>query len=298
MGNRRLNISAILIVRLKLLLFGAMVSIILTIPRVSHSAEKPAVPKYLFHWMSKQSMEWVAESLPSGIEDLPLSSISERQAVAVSWKTLVGKRALFTWSHPTAALRFSEDEVYARTGDNGEPPVLLFLKPDPNSKVLVLDENSRSAPGVWASLDLYSYDLIFHRGYGQDGDAFQEWIVINPKTILAFSAAPSFLPKEVKEEMSRSIEPGFEFRPEEQYTEKIEANDPEFRREVIVNYFSLRDGDIPEFYRRPFPKDALGQIDSSNCNELLGAVSAAAIPIAILSREVQHPSSRRRSGSH
>jgi len=219
------------------------------------------IPKYLFHWTSADSLRRLAQSNPNS-PYLPLKPMPDLSHFALRWPQAKGTKALFTWSHPTAAMAANSDsEVYAKIGPLGEPPRLLAMQPNRDAKVVhmvsYLDEPLRD--GIIHPEALKDADLVLHevkKNFGDKEPNFREWIVLNPKKIGWYSADYESFPDEIKNEIINSTRPMAHLKKGEIFINKPISQDETFRKKIIDAYLAGKSEDIPPEFRKKPPPEA------------------------------------------
>lgn len=230
--------------------------------------DRPLVPKYLFHWTSQEGITKLAET-NKGSDKAPVGKIAADHFLAQCFPALNEQRGIYSWSHPTNAVAAHTDEVYAKTGAKGEPPRLIIMKPKKSARVLGLKAHRDKNCGKKENnpKDLHRYDLIYHEYTSEGGKyTFREWVVLNPDAIEAFSASPSALPREVREEMLRSTKPEFKFKPDEVFFENTDV-DWKFRKKIVDAYLKSGNRDIPKTFIRKLEKSPALDADTENTEE-------------------------------
>jgi len=190
---------------------------------------RPPIPDYLYHWTSQGSLEWMNANNPNpGL--VPMQTIPDGPWITQGRSGLVGRFGTFAWSNPVASVyggikNNGEIEQYGKSGKNGEPPRLLVMKPDPNSRVLVLKTTIGKSNYPAQVIDYSQYDLIFHQTFKRDGSLFySEWVVLNQKAITAFSANPGKIAPHLTPYLGRLHNPSHHFGTGELHFESMQPH--------------------------------------------------------------------------
>jgi hypothetical protein len=211
--------------------------------------QEAKVPKYLFHWTTYKNLQRLA-ALVEGRNryrpEFPVPPLAKNNSYLSSYQPhLVGKPALFCWSHPTAAIRCTReiygDFTYSESGEKIAPPQLITLRIKSDARILVVTlirEGSPNPPVMKNRLvDLSEYQnadllLVVHYSGIQDFTVpkheveLREWVVINPQAVVEFSVDPRELPDEVRLEIQRIASGGAV----DTLDRLVKAQDPRFSK--------------------------------------------------------------------
>jgi hypothetical protein len=164
-------------------------------------------PLFLYHWTSPENLGAIAGQKKMSDSIGPFNRKGSGATVLMYWPQLYSaikeNGLLFAWHDPVTGMKGGNMENYGT--------VILKLQVDTkNARVLELhstedfDSFMRADKNFSGNIDLSDVDIVYH----QKG-ALKEWIVINPRVVIGFTADPNELRDEIQTGLKRLQNPNF-----------------------------------------------------------------------------------------
>jgi len=183
---------------------------------------------------------------------MPLKEIPKGLPITKAYPWLSGKAGLFAWTNPATGMGYSDYKFYSHSDpETGEPARLLALVPSKDAKVVLLvsqfvvttaEEQRKTGQPTLTLPDaghpsLEGVDLVKHIQYDRDGTRmFQEWIVLNPRKVVSFSASPKALAPILNAELIRLEDPRFRYPENQIHSSSLSVNDPSIRSKFLIPF--------------------------------------------------------------
>jgi hypothetical protein len=157
------------------------------------------IPKVLYHWISKDSINKPKKVSLVERGFLPLPRMYPSFNLVAAVPDLAFTKGLFVWNHPIGGMGTGPSEIY---GDLG---ALIAIKTkDGIHNALELETENQSKP-LDLKIDLRSIALIHHKHFFNDGNGrrliFEEWVIKKPQIAAEFSADPVVLKPLIQEHL-------------------------------------------------------------------------------------------------
>ncbi|MFC1611647.1 hypothetical protein ACFL6C_11865 [Myxococcota bacterium] len=226
---------------------------------------KVQTSRYLYHWTTDTSLQKLALNKKPGAP-MPLKRVRKMHVLGRCFPEFMRRRGLFAWTNPVTAMgtggRGSDQEMYARdVNDPNARPALVRMTIDPNARALEIKSTNglygrERKFGRLTEGDLGDAQLILHKIYCGDELRFQEWIILDPSIVQAFTANPADLRPELERCLAQIENPKHAFREKDLYClrgglfHEGQLND-RYTTEVfgiVREFLASRDEDIPDFF--------------------------------------------------
>lgn len=228
-------------------------------------------PRLLFHWTSQGSLEWMVKNNPNPGK-VPMQTIARDPWLVHGHPGLANRWGTFAWTSPVGGLVGGRDEagdeVYAKTGNEGEPPRLLSMQVVSNPRVLRLNTVVDLPWYPETSIDYSQYDLIYHQGLGYDRvPIYREWVILNPDVIQRFTDRPGWMRKDLEVEVDKLRNPNYKI-PDSQIHYLSRQQSEKRVRKILERFLTLKDDEGTEAPSRSLEKPRSQRARRSCSDEL------------------------------